>query len=225
MSEQPKSKGEMLIEQIMQELEPGSPRYQVLATAKTFKSSWVSLGEKLQSVKHTGLFREWGYQSFDDYCSREVRIKKATADKLTLAYRFLEREEPQLMAREAELRPLPDFRSVDLLRQAREECDFSDEEYAELRKAVVEDGRSHPTIAKRFKEVAAAKPGAELDALSPVKTALAAARRLDTALGAVPEAAQEHREALRRLIFQLEEQLPAAGEERPSEGCILSEIG
>ena len=47
MEESPKSKGEMVIERMMEELDPASPRYQVLATAKRFKSSWVELGEKL----------------------------------------------------------------------------------------------------------------------------------------------------------------------------------
>ncbi|NIQ94854.1 MAG: hypothetical protein GWO11_03815 [Desulfuromonadales bacterium] len=213
MSEQPKSKGEMVIEQIMEDLDPNSPRYQVLATAKTFKSSWVALGEKLVTVKKGTMFREWGYQSFDEYCSAELRIKKPTADKLTLAYRFMEKEEPQLMAREAELKPLPDYRSVELLRQAKEEKDFSEDEYAELRKAVVEDNRSHPTVAKRFKEVAAAKPGAEIDPNAATRSALAAARRLDTSLGEVPGIAEEYREELRRLIFQLEARM----EENPGE--------
>jgi len=204
MSGQPKSKGEQVIEQIMGDLDPESARYQVLATAKTFKSSWVALGEKLQSVKQDAVFRDWGYQSFDEYCSRELRIKKPTADKLTLAYRFMEKEEPQLMARERELKPLPDYRSVELLRQAKEENDFTEEEYAGLRKAVVEDNRSHPTVMKRFKEVASAKPGAETDHNVPLRTALSAARRLDTCLGDIPNIAEEYREGLRRLIFELE---------------------
>ena len=94
-----------------------------------------------------------------------------------------------------------------LLRQAREEKDFTDEEYAELRKAVVEDNRSHPTVMKRFKEVAAAKPGAETDSSAPLRAALAAARRLDTSLNELPDVAEEHREGVRRLIFQLEAQV------------------
>ena len=182
MSEKPKSKGEMVIERIMQELDPGSERYQVLATAKRFKSSWVELGEKLLQVSRQGLFRSWGYESFEDYCSREIHIKKPTAQKLTLAYRYMEKEEPELMARQSELRPPPDYRSVDLLRQAREEKDFTEEEYADLRRAVVEEERSHPTILKRFKEVAATKPGQEIDPLAPVRSALGAAKRLASLL-------------------------------------------
>lgn len=210
MSETPKSKGELVIERLMRELDPGSERFQVLATAKRFKSSWVELGEKLLLVQQTGAFREWGYDSFEAYCTREIRIKKPTAQKLTHAYRFLEREEPEFLARQTELRPLPDYRSIDLLRQAREEKDFSSEEYAELRRAVVEEERSHPTILKRFKEVAAARADDPEPALL-LKTALAAARRLATALQPLPGLPPEHHEELGRLVAWLDEKVEAEG--------------
>jgi len=209
MEESPKSKGELVIERIMQELDPGSPRYQVLATAKRFKSSWVELGEKLLNIQKAGQFREWGYDSFEDYCTREIRIKKPTAQKLTLAYRYLEKDEPELLARQTELKPLPDFRSVELLRQAREEKAFSDEEYADLRRAVIDEERSHPTVMKRFKEVAAAHAEEPPDATIPLKAALAAARRLETALRSLPELAAAQDEALGQLIALLEERLEA----------------
>jgi len=209
MEESPKSKGELVIERIMQELDPGSPRYQVLATAKRFKSSWVELGEKLLNIQKAGQFREWGYDSFEDYCTREIRIKKPTAQKLTLAYRYLEKDEPELLARQTELKPLPDFRSVELLRQAREEKAFSDEEYADLRRAVIEEERSHPTVMKRFKEVAAAHAEEPPDATIPLKAALAAARRLETALRSLPELAAAQDEALGQLIALLEDRLEA----------------
>jgi len=210
MEESPKSKGEMVIERMMQELDPASPRYQVLATAKRFKSSWVELGEKLLLIQQSAQFREWGYDSFEDYCSREIRIKKPTAQKLTLAYRYMEKDEPELLARQTELKPLPDFRSVDLLRQAREEKAFSDEEYAELRRAVIEEERSHPTVMKRFKEVAAAHAEEPPDATVPLKAALAAARRLETALRSLPDLAAAQGGAIDELVALLEERLEVA---------------
>jgi hypothetical protein len=209
MNDNPKSKGELVIERIMQELDPTSPRYQVLATAKRFKSSWVELGEKLLQIQKAAQFREWGYDSFEDYCSREIRIKKPTAQKLTLAYRYLEKDEPELLVRQTELKPLPDYRSVELLRQAREEKAFSEDEYAELRRAVIEDERSHPTVLKRFKEVAAARAEEPPDPAVPLKSALAAARRLETALRSVPDLPPDFAEDIERLIGFLEERLTA----------------
>ncbi len=207
MNDNPQSRGERHIEKIMLELDPNSERYQVLDTAKRFKSSWVELGDKLLQVSSTSRFREWGYASFDEYCAHEIRIKKVTADKLTLAYRYMERQEPELLARREELKPLPDYRTVDLLRRAREEKSFSDEEYAELRNSVVVEERSHPTILKRFNEVAAARGGEPIDPVARLKTALAAARRLDTALQAVSDFPSVYREQVTCLIDHLVEEL------------------
>jgi hypothetical protein len=209
MNDHPQSSGERHIEKIMRELEPDSERYQVLDTAKRFKSSWVELGDKLLKVSSAVRYREWGYTSFEEYCVQEIRIKKGTAEKLTLAYRYMESREPELLARREELKPLPDYRSVDLLRRAREEKSFSDEEYAELRKSVVEEERSHPTVLKRFNEVAAARGEEPTDPIVPLKTGLAAARRLDTALQAVADVPAVYREQVRNLIDHLEGELEA----------------
>lgn len=207
MTDMPQSSGERHIEKIMEQLDPESERYQVLDTAKKFKSSWVELGDKLLQVSSRGHFREWGYQSFEDYCVQEIRIKKGTAEKLTLAYRYMEKQEPELLTQRNPLKPLPDFRSVDLLRQAKEEKGFSDDEYAQLRKSIVEEERSHPTVLKRFKEVAAGHDTEEPDPLVPVKASLSAARRLDTALAGVPEVPAEFRDNVVNLILHLEETL------------------
>ncbi len=202
MSETPKSKGEMVIERIMQELDPQSERYRILATAKQFKSSWVELGEKLLDVQKKGVFRQWGYDSFEDYCSREVRIKQPTAQKLTLAYRYLEKEEPELLARRTELKPLPDYRSIDLLRQAKEELDLPADDYANLRRTVLEEERSHPTVQKQFREVAGDR--LPTDPALPLRHALGAARRLHNTLQPLPEVPADFIDAVSRLVNWLE---------------------
>lgn len=207
MTDIPKSSGERYIERIMEELDPSSERFQVLETAKRFKSSWVELGDRLLAVSSRSLYRDWGYGSFEDYCTKEIRIKKETAEKLTLAYRFMEKHEPELMARRQEPRPLPDYRSIDLLRQAREEKGFSDEEYADLRKRVIEEERSHPTVLKQFREVARSREEPVSDPSVQLKAALGAARRLDTALRGVEDISADYREMVENLITHLEEEL------------------
>ena len=207
METTPQSGAERHIEKIMEELDPASERYQVLDTAKRFKSSWVELGDKLLRVSSNTMYREWGYQSFEDYCVQEIRIRKQTAEKLTLAYRFMERHEPALLASREEPRPLPDFRTVDLLRQAKEEKGFSDEEYATLRKSAVEEERSHPTVLKRFKEVTAARGEAPVDPAAPLRAGLAAARRLDTSLRGVAGLPGEYGDLIAGLIGYLEGEL------------------
>ncbi|WP_429885262.1 hypothetical protein [Geoalkalibacter halelectricus] len=217
MDTEPKSKAQSHIEEIMKQVEPGSERYQALDSAKRFKSSWVELGERLAKVRNRGLYRDWGYGDFDDYCSREIRLRKATTDKLLLAYHFMEKSEPQLLARKQDLHPLPDFRSIDLLRQAREEKNFSEQDYGELRKAIIEEERSHPTVLKRFKEAAAANDPAPEDPALHYRACLQAARRLEIALRSVGDLPAEHAAQLPVLAEWLEERLEQVQKAAPVE--------
>ncbi len=203
MAEQPKSRAEQAIENLMQQLEPGSPRFQVLESARRFKSSWVELGERLIAVNEKKLYREWGYVTFEEYCAKEVRIKKPTALKLTRAYRFLEKEEPQMLARQEELRPLPDYRSVDLLCKAREEG-LAEEPYHDLRRAVLEEERSHPTILKRYRDVAPPPPQDEREKAA-LRRALSATKQLESALGELPPLPDRLQPTLPALRVFLEE--------------------
>jgi len=206
MRETAKTKGELIIEQLMRELDPSSPRYQVLSTARQFKSSWVELGEQLMKVKNQAEFQGWGYDSFDDYCSKEIRIRKETARKLTLAYRYLEQEEPNLLGAERRLQPLPDYRAIDLLRQAREEQGFSDDEYDRLREAVIENDRSLPTVQKQFREVAHLHNPPATDPLKQIRAALATARRLNNQLDELDDFSPDLLKELRGLMDELHRQ-------------------
>jgi len=206
----------------MGQLEPGSDRYQVLDKAKRFKSSWVELGEKLLQVSSRGFFREWGYQSFEEYCVHEIRIKRGTAEKLTMAYRFMEKEEPQLLNSGEELKPLPDYRSIDLLRKAKEEKGFSEEEYGNLRKSVVEEERSHPTVLKKYKEVAALRE--EVNPLAPLKASLSAARRLEATLRGLEQPPTLYLEQVGGMIAHLEEELEALSAGSGAEAGAVREI-
>ena len=220
MPETPKSNSERHIETIMQRLEPGSDRYEVLDKAKLFKSSWVELGEKLLQVSSKTLFLEWGYQSFEEYCVQEIRIKRGTAEKLTMAYRFMEKEEPQLLREE--LKPLPDYRSIDLLRKAKEEKGFSEQEYGDLRKRVVEEERSHPTVLKKYKEVAASRE--EVNPLAPLKASISAAKRLDSTLRGMVDPPALYLQQVGEMILHLEAELEALSVNSEDEAGSMREI-
>ncbi len=197
-------KGAQHIEQLLQQIPADSERYQVLVSVRRFKSSWAELGEWLTKVATSGQFQEWGYDSFEEYCTREIRIRRQTADKLLLAYRFLEREEPGALAHR-EQRPLPDYRSIDLLRQAREEQPLAPEEYSTLRQAAFEEERSHPVLVRQFRNLTEpGKPAAERN-LRQARNALSAARRLQTALATLSEIPEVYRETVGSLIQTLEE--------------------
>ncbi len=74
----------------------------------------------------------------------------------------------------------------------------------DLRRAVVEEDRSHPTVLKRFKEVAAAREEDSEAAARHLRTALAAARRLESALQPLPEPAVSFLSPLGELVAALE---------------------
>ena len=207
MSETPKSSSEQHIDTIMEGLEPGSDRYEVLDKAKRFKSSWVELGEKLLQVSTKERFRDWGYQNFEEYCAQEIKIKRGTAEKLTVAYRFMEKEEPQLLNAQEELKPLPDYRSIDLLRKAKEEKAFTEEEYSDLRKSVVEEERSHPVVLKMYKEVASRRE--EVNPLAPLKASISAAKRLESTLRGLTDPPALYLQQVGEILAHLEEELVA----------------
>lgn len=202
MRDTPKTKGELVIEQIMQQLDPSSPRYRILSVARQFKSSWVELGEQLTLVRNSGEFSGWGYGSFDDYCREEVRIKKETARKLTGAYRFLEKEEPELLARSRAMQPVPDYRSIEILRQAREDQNLSDEQFHMLRDTVIEKERSLPTVTRQFRELTGQNSPPTQAQL--VHQTLLTARRLDSQLQQLDPLTPEITQASALLVEELE---------------------
>src|SRR3954453_16004646 len=90
----------------------GSFRGQVLESARRFKASWVDLARHLVRVKGEGLFEEWGYGTFEAYCARELRIKKAPAKKLVMSYGFLERREPRALEDASAAQRTPSFEVI-----------------------------------------------------------------------------------------------------------------
>lgn len=203
MQDTTRTSGAQHIERLMQELPPESERYRVLASARQFKSSWAELGEWLARVSNSNQFSEWGYTTFEEYCTKEIRIRRQTAEKLLLAYRFLERREPGLLERKTG-RPLPDYRSIDLLRQADEEQHFSMAEYGELRQSVIEEERSHPAVARQFRDIHHRNQPAD-KASHQHRNALIAARRLSSSLENITGVPDDLSRAVKQLIAFLAE--------------------
>lgn len=223
MTDTLKTSAEQHIEAVMRKLDPASPRYRVLVSARDFKSSWFNLGEQLQSVRRQQLFSEWGYPSFEDYCLKEIRIKKPTALKLTNAYHFLEKQEPDLLARQEELDHLPDYRAIDLLRQAHEQSGFNEEAYQQLRQSVISEGRSLPTIRNQYNSVARADEPSEDATRRAMQSALSATRRLQTILGSLPELGNDYATGLNDLVNRLVQDLAEGMPETEQQAADLHE--
>ncbi len=166
------SRAERRIAARIQELPEGSFRRRVLEGARRFKGSWVELAGLLSEVKRTAAWREWGWESFEGYCARELFVRKQTAEKLTLSYGFLERHEPDL-ARDDPARA-PPFEVIEVLSRAEEQGRLPAGAWRELREEVLEspppsaalsrqiaerwgpEERPHPPPAERLRRLAAA---------------------------------------------------------------------
>ncbi|HSN89748.1 MAG TPA: hypothetical protein VLS93_00845 [Anaeromyxobacteraceae bacterium] len=133
-------------------LPEGSFRRAVLEGARRFKSAWVELGRLLSQVRRRETWREWGYASFERYCAAELFIRKATADKLTASYGFLERHEPEL-AREARGEGrAPPFEVIEVLSRAEEAGRLTAAGWRELRDEVLEGPTTPAALSRRLAE-------------------------------------------------------------------------
>ena len=161
-------------------------RIHVVRRARDFKRSWVMMAEALVEVRDREAYLEWGYSDFYSYCSHELQIKQATADKLTGSYVALKRHAPSVLKRDGLNERIPTCDAVDYFARALQEKPtddaperaVSEEVVDQLRHAVFEEGAPVADLRKRFNPVIHPKPeGAE--AIEAIRRATATARRLE----------------------------------------------
>jgi hypothetical protein len=180
MTRRTRSQKEM--EATLAQLPPGTARHQTLSAARAFKAAWVDLGEKLTEVREKNLFRAWGYDNFESYCSRELHVRRDTANKLTRSFAFVREHEPvALESRHA--RELPALDVVDLLSRAQIPAPALNA----IRREVFDEAAEPATRAQVLRQIRAADP----DAFRPqqvevsdqtVRKALLLAERLQSLL-------------------------------------------
>lgn len=129
-------------------------RQNMVAIARRFKASWFELGEALLASRKSERWRDWGHKTFEDYCTKELHLKRETVEKLTGSYAFLKARAPEVLNRDARRAPLPSYQAVDFWRRAEEEAtDAPPEVLAELRERVIENGESLPSLSRVYKPV------------------------------------------------------------------------
>ena len=140
------------IEDRMREIEEGSLRHRILQSAKSFKTSWIELGQSLYTAWKDKLYKDWGYLTFDAYAAKEIGIRKQTALKLLKSYYFLEKEEPAFLKKDhtdtASTSKIPTYESVNVLRQAKNRKSIDEKDYTRLRKEVLELGKDDRDVKK-----------------------------------------------------------------------------
>jgi hypothetical protein len=127
-------------------------RAELIARVRRFKASWFELGEALTEIKRLEGYKKWGHASFEDYCKKELHLKRETADKLTGSFAFLRTKAPEVLRRDGRDAPIPTYQAVDFLRRAEEESEAPEETLTEIRRHVLDEGTPLPKIARLYRE-------------------------------------------------------------------------
>ena len=134
------------------DMDPLAVRNLVQKASLDFKNSWRNLAQALYTVFHDKLYRNWGYDKFDQYTAKEVHIRKHTAMKLIRSYAFLESEEKSLqIIDESEDKPKTDkpsltLEATDILRKAKKSLDAQG--YQKVKKYIIQDGKESREVKK-----------------------------------------------------------------------------
>jgi hypothetical protein len=143
------------IEQLEEKIQHSSDdplRRAVLESAKLFKTSWIELGRSLYAVYKDKKYKEWGFNEFENYTSKEIGIRKETSMKLLRSYFFLEKEEPDYLRSQfrgdASAGKIPTYETVDVLRQAKSKKIIGDDEYQNLRSQIFDKGKDAREVKK-----------------------------------------------------------------------------
>jgi hypothetical protein len=132
----------------------GDPeRAELIARTRRFKASWLELAEALTHVRRHDTWKRWGFESFEQYAARELKLRQETVDKLTGSYAFLQRRAPAVLARDGINEAIPTYQAVDFLRRAEEQDGAPEEAVVAIRKKVLEDGVPLPSVAREYGDV------------------------------------------------------------------------
>ncbi len=199
-------------------------RVHVVRRAREFKRSWVMMAEALVEVRNREAYLDWGYDDFYSYCSLELQIKRATADKLTGSYVALKHHAPAVLKRDGLNERIPACDAVEYFAKALQGVPDNDTEAREvdqevvdeLRHAVFEEGAPVTELRKRFNPVFHPKPeGAEQ--MDAIRRTTATTRRLERMIEEIDglrrptvRAALDSLEALREELVELLERAKSA---------------
>jgi lipopolysaccharide biosynthesis regulator YciM len=128
-------------------------RAELIARARRFKASWLELAEALTHVRKNDTWRRWGFESFQQYGSRELRLRQETIDKLTGSYAFLQRRAPAVLRRDGISEAIPSYQAVDFLRRAEEQEGAPEDAVVAIRKKVLDDGMPLPAVSREYRDV------------------------------------------------------------------------
>ncbi len=199
-------------------LAPESLRYRVLVALRRFRSSWVDLGRLLTEVSQEGRFADWGYEDFEVYCARELGLKRPTAHKLLLSYRYMQSREPQRLAsyeqsaREGPPPEVPEYQTIELLQRADEHGGLDPQDQARFHRIAFDGAENEAALRKEIRGALTAAQRTQDDderrsrarELADIRRSSRALRRKLADSRIVPEGLRERFERLLTEIEALE---------------------
>jgi len=183
---------------LSEELPSSSLRQTLLVTARRFKSIWFELGALLVRARDQASYQQWGYPTFEDYCWKELRLRRQTVLKLTRSYSFLSKHEPKAALSQQLRQRAPRFEVVEVLAEAEEKGGLSPEEYQAVRDSIWSSDKPVSELKREFFERFPAL-GSSGDARPRPQRLAYASRKLADGLRAyrgAPRAMVERAEAL-----------------------------
>lgn len=130
-------------------------RATMLRLTRRFKASWLELGEALTEVKRNKTWERWGYDSFESYTKKELKLRLDTVEKLTGGYMFLHKRAPEVLRRDP-LEALPTMKAIDFLRRveekAAEDNSIPEETLVDVRKQILEENVPVAKVAKLYND-------------------------------------------------------------------------
>jgi len=211
MEEIPKTAALQDIENKMEQVEGDDFRHALLEKARVFKSGWVELGEVLSRVAKSNQFKDWGYKSIEDYCLKELHIRRNTVAKLIGNYNFLSRREPQLLEKDS-LSKMPDLDSMNALAKASDKVD--DETYVKLKEGAIDRGYTAATLHRQIHERKEHNPAEKEELLRKrISSLVSSIRLLFVEKGGVPDKVDHALGEIREYLAEDEAAAEAAAEE------------
>ncbi len=205
------SQAEQDIRRRMQDHADDPKRVEVLDRAGRFKRSWVELGESLADVRGQDTFDQWGFSSFNEYCRKELHLRRATADKLTASFGYLTEHAPHILARDGVVEQIPHQDTVSALAKARETKGLPGQMFEAIQADVFSEDVSPSSLARKFKEAIGDSETQEQGESKKAQRAETLARRLADLLADLQSSlpntlAADVEEQLGRLITYLNEE-------------------
>lgn len=200
----------------LNQLDPGSLRYQVMHALRQFRASWIELGRLLNEVAYGGDYKEWGYEEFEVYCARELGLKKPTVQKLTASYNYMKKYEGKRLtdyeddSEKMNVAEIPDFQTVELLDRVRRRDEMPEEKINELHRRAFDGEGETPEFRRELRqflrpqlpeEQANASAGTDKRELAKILRASRELRRHLATTTAVPDGLKER---LERCLVELE---------------------